>query len=164
MLPLQCLIDLQRNLLIIGTTGTTTPFLPESELPVSARLTGNSEESMEQQAIADAIEQSKREGGGGSGSGGTGSGGGGGGGGAGAGFSGASGSGTGTGTTTAGSAITAGGGPNTIQPFDHFTEQDVTDLMELGFQRGQVLTALRVCNGNKQQASSVLLSGGGGFS
>ncbi|KAH8236677.1 hypothetical protein KR026_008170 [Drosophila bipectinata] len=138
----QCLIDLQRNLLIIGTTGTTTPFLPESELPASARLTGNSEESMEQQAIEDAIEQSKREGGGG----------------------GAEDGASGSGTTTAGSAITAGGGPNTIQPFDRFTEQDVTDLMELGFQRGQVLTALRVCNGNKQLASSVLLSGGGGFS
>ncbi|XP_017065165.1 protein DDI1 homolog 2 [Drosophila eugracilis] len=116
----QCLIDLQRNLLIIGTTGTTTPFLPESELPVSARLTGNSEESMEQEAIANAIEQSKREGGGG-GSG-------------------------------------AGGGPNTIQPLDRFTEQDVTDLMALGYPRSDVLTVLRMCGGNKQAASSVLLN------
>ncbi|KRK06451.1 protein DDI1 homolog 2 [Drosophila yakuba] len=115
----QCLIDLQRNLLIIGTTGTTTPFLPESELPVSARLTGHSEESMEQEAIANAIEQSKREsGGGGSG---------------------------------------AGGGPNTINPQDRFTEQDVTDLMALGYPRSDVLTVLRLCGGNKQAASSVLL-------
>ncbi|XP_017056115.1 protein DDI1 homolog 2 [Drosophila ficusphila] len=112
----QCLIDLQRNLLIIGTTGTTTPFLPESELPVSARLTGNSEESMEQEAIANAIEQSKRESGG------------------------------------------AGGGPNTIQPLDQFTEQDVTDLMALGYPRSDVLTVLRLCGGNKQAASSVLLN------
>ncbi|XP_016999708.1 protein DDI1 homolog 2 isoform X2 [Drosophila takahashii] len=116
----QCLIDLQRNLLIIGTTGTTTPFLPESELPVSARLTGNSEESMEQEAIANAIEQSKRESGGG--------------------LSG------------------AGGGPNTIQPLDRFTEQDVTDLMALGYPRSDVLTVLRLCGGNKQAASSVLLN------
>nr|XP_016924192.1 protein DDI1 homolog 2 [Drosophila suzukii] len=116
----QCLIDLQRNLLIIGTTGTTTPFLPESELPVSARLTGNSEESMEQEAIANAIEQSKREGG--------------------------------------GSEMGAGGGPNTIQPLDRFTEQDVTDLMALGYPRSDVLTVLRLCGGNKQAASSVLLN------
>lgn len=132
--PSQCLIDLQRNLLIIGTTGTTTPFLPESELPVGARLTGNSEDSMEQQAIADAIEQSKREGGGG--------------------VSGSAGS---------------GGGPNTIQPLDRFTEQDVTDLMALGYPRSDVLTVLRMCGGNKQAASSVLLNrnaaaSGGGLS
>ncbi|XP_016962849.1 protein DDI1 homolog 2 [Drosophila biarmipes] len=117
----QCLIDLQRNLLIIGTTGTTTPFLPESELPVSARLTGNSEESMEQEAIANAIEQSKREGGG-------------------------------------SDFGAAGGGPNTIQPLDRFTEQDVTDLMALGYPRSDVLTVLRLCGGNKQAASSVLLN------
>ncbi|KAH8245107.1 hypothetical protein KR032_004840 [Drosophila birchii] len=130
----QCLIDLQRNLLIIGTTGTTTPFLPESELPAGARLTGNSDDSFEQQAIADAIEQSKREGGGGS----------------------------------AGSS-TSGSGPNTIQPLDRFTEQDVTDLMALGYPRSDVLTVLRMCGGNKQAASSVLLSrnaaaSGGGLS
>lgn len=111
----QCLIDLQRNLLIIGTTGTTTPFLPESELPVSARLTGNSEDSMEQEAISNAIEQSKRESGG------------------------------------------AGGGPNTISPQERFTEQDVTDLMALGYPRSDVLTVLRLCGGNKQAARSVLL-------
>ncbi|XP_030378236.1 protein DDI1 homolog 2 [Scaptodrosophila lebanonensis] len=62
----QCLIDLQRNLLIIGTTGTSTPFLPESELPACARLTGNADEA-EQNAIEQAIEQSRREGGGSSG-------------------------------------------------------------------------------------------------
>ncbi|KAH8286800.1 hypothetical protein KR018_011744 [Drosophila ironensis] len=138
----QCLIDLQRNLLIIGTTGTTTPFLPENELPASARLTGNSEESMEQEAIADAIEQSRREGGGG---------------GAGAGAG-------GTATTTAGSASIMGGGPNTIQPLDRFTEQDVSDLMELGYPRSDVITVLRLCGGNKQVASSVLLSRGSEFS
>lgn len=29
----QCMIDLKRNILVIGTTGTETPFLTESELP-----------------------------------------------------------------------------------------------------------------------------------
>uniref|UniRef100_UPI00358F99DD protein DDI1 homolog 2 isoform X2 n=1 Tax=Myxine glutinosa TaxID=7769 RepID=UPI00358F99DD len=34
----QCVIDLRRNLLVIGTTGTETRFLTESELPECARL------------------------------------------------------------------------------------------------------------------------------
>ncbi|XP_063766682.1 protein DDI1 homolog 2 isoform X1 [Eleginops maclovinus] len=34
----QCSIDLKRNLLLIGTTGTETHFLPEAELPECARL------------------------------------------------------------------------------------------------------------------------------
>merc|ERR1719427_2002880 len=34
----QCTIDLKKNVLVIGTTGTQTPFLPESELPPCARL------------------------------------------------------------------------------------------------------------------------------
>lgn len=62
---------MQRNVLRIGTTGTETKFLPESELPECARLTGNSEDDIkvlaesasdaEDRAIKDAIEQSKRE-------------------------------------------------------------------------------------------------------
>lgn len=66
---------MQRNVLRIGTTGTETKFLPESDLPECARLTGNSEDSFklpgasasdaEEQAIRNAIEQSKREAGGG---------------------------------------------------------------------------------------------------
>merc|ERR1711931_153632 len=34
----QCTIDLKKNCLVIGTTGTETPFLPETELPPCARL------------------------------------------------------------------------------------------------------------------------------
>ncbi|RDD39398.1 Protein DDI1-like protein 2 [Trichoplax sp. H2] len=34
----QCCIDLKENILKIGTTGTSTPFLPESELPDHAKL------------------------------------------------------------------------------------------------------------------------------
>ncbi|ALC49659.1 rngo [Drosophila busckii] len=124
----QCLIDLQRNLLIIGTTGTSTPFLPESELPPCARLTGNPEDA-EEQAITQAIEQSRREGGAASGS----------------------------------------GSGNVITPRDPFTEQDVSDLMAMGYTRIDVLTALRLSEGNKDVASTVLLSrntaaGGAGLS
>ena len=42
----QCSIDLKNNELIIGTTGTRTRFLPESELPECARLTGSPEEEV----------------------------------------------------------------------------------------------------------------------
>ncbi|XP_077116548.1 protein DDI1 homolog 2 [Ranitomeya variabilis] len=34
----QCSIDLEKNVLVIGTTGTRTSFLPEGELPECARL------------------------------------------------------------------------------------------------------------------------------
>lgn len=34
----QCSIDLEKNVLVIGTTGTRTSFLPEAELPECARL------------------------------------------------------------------------------------------------------------------------------
>lgn len=138
--------------MIIGTTGTTTPFLPESELPPCARLTGNPEEN-EQQAIAKAIEQSKREHGGVANT---------------------------TTTTTAASTSTSSQQPqqtagynlsniNTIQAVDRFTEQDVSDLMALGYPRSDVLTVLRLCNGDKAIASSMLVSrneaaGSGGFS
>jgi len=40
----QCTLDLKKNVLIIGTTGTETPFLSEGDLPPCARLSGHSEE------------------------------------------------------------------------------------------------------------------------
>lgn len=36
--PFQCCIDLKKNVLLIGTTGTETPFLDEADLPSCARL------------------------------------------------------------------------------------------------------------------------------
>lgn len=35
---MQCSIDLKKNVLRIGTTGTETPFLAEQDLPECARL------------------------------------------------------------------------------------------------------------------------------
>lgn len=72
----QCTIDLQHNVLRIGTTGTETKFLPENELPTHSRLTLSGEDSLkaaeeEMKATADAleaeelrkaIERSKKEG------------------------------------------------------------------------------------------------------
>lgn len=54
----QCTIDLQRNLLRIGTTGTETTFLPENELPTHSRLTltGADAEAAAMTATADQLE------------------------------------------------------------------------------------------------------------
>lgn len=70
---IQCVIDLKRNVLVIGTTGTETRFLSEAELPESARLTTNNPPSMKEHeealsalggedvGLAKAIEESVRE-------------------------------------------------------------------------------------------------------
>jgi DNA damage-inducible protein 1 len=62
----QCCIDLKQNLLLIGSTGTETHFLAESELPECARLSGRvdgeSASEMEDQQLADALSRSQSEG------------------------------------------------------------------------------------------------------
>lgn len=59
------MIDLKRNLLVIGTTGTETPFLSENELPDCARLSGPRSETesssaveMEDHELAKALQES----------------------------------------------------------------------------------------------------------
>ncbi|XP_018083793.1 protein DDI1 homolog 2-like isoform X2 [Xenopus laevis] len=50
----QCSIDLEKNVLVIGTTGTRTTFLPEGELPECARLAyGPGREEVPPEEIAD---------------------------------------------------------------------------------------------------------------
>merc|ERR1719347_1561868 len=49
----QCTLDLKKNVLIIGTTGTETPFLSEGDLPACARLSSRSED--------DALKESSKE-------------------------------------------------------------------------------------------------------
>lgn len=61
---MQCCIDLKSNILRIGTTGTETRFLSESELPECARLSGNPEEAVrqvEKMEMEKAMEDSRRE-------------------------------------------------------------------------------------------------------
>ncbi|KAK9888611.1 hypothetical protein WA026_000841 [Henosepilachna vigintioctopunctata] len=70
----QCCIDLRKNVLRIGTTGTETPFLSERELPECARLSSLSEEEVvsksrkeaEERAMREAIKNSKHSAGSGS--------------------------------------------------------------------------------------------------
>ena len=50
----KCSIDLKKNVLVIGTTGSQTTFLPEGELPECARLAyGAGREEMRPEEIAD---------------------------------------------------------------------------------------------------------------
>jgi len=59
----QCCIDLEHNVLRIGTTGTETPFLPENELPDCGRLTTSSEQNVtknEEKEIRKALDESKK--------------------------------------------------------------------------------------------------------
>ncbi|KAM4871426.1 protein DDI1 homolog 2 isoform 2-T2 [Thomomys bottae] len=63
----QCSIDLKKNVLVIGTTGSQTTFLPEGELPECARLAyGAGREDLRPEEIADrelaeAIQKSAEE-------------------------------------------------------------------------------------------------------
>ncbi|XP_003745507.1 protein DDI1 homolog 2 [Galendromus occidentalis] len=54
----ECVLDLKQNELIIGTTGTRTQFLPESELPAHARLDAVMDE---ESAMKAALENSKMD-------------------------------------------------------------------------------------------------------
>lgn len=58
----QCVIDLQHNELKIGTTGTTTNFLPENQLPVHARINADgSMDTSEDAQLAKAMQKSAEE-------------------------------------------------------------------------------------------------------
>lgn len=64
----QCSIDLKKNVLLIGTTGTETHFLPEAELPECARLAYGPEgredarpEEIADQELAEAIQRSVQD-------------------------------------------------------------------------------------------------------
>uniref|UniRef100_A0A4W5PN38 DNA-damage inducible protein 2 n=1 Tax=Hucho hucho TaxID=62062 RepID=A0A4W5PN38_9TELE len=64
----QCSIDLKKNTLLIGTTGTETRFLPESELPECARLAYGPEgredaqpDEIADRELAEALQRSVQE-------------------------------------------------------------------------------------------------------
>lgn len=127
----QCNIDLQKNVLRIGTTGTETTFLAENELPECARLSGPAvddeakalEESLkmaEQKSLQEAMEISEQHHAGPSSS-----------------------------SSAAGEVLSAG---------DKFTEQDVQDIVKLGFTRKQALDELRQFSGDKKMASASLFA------
>lgn len=59
----QCSIDLKKNVLVIGTTGSQTTFLPEGELPECARLAYGAvrPEEIADQELAEAIQRSAED-------------------------------------------------------------------------------------------------------
>ncbi|CAG4962173.1 unnamed protein product [Parnassius apollo] len=146
----QCNIDLKRNVLHIGTTGTETPFLPESELPECARLSGYSEDEIVNQSVRDheerqmkeALEKSKQA-------------------------DAARNQPSRPNTTSQSSSSTSQsinqrlgfGDPSlTILPTDSFGESDVEEIVALGFTREQAIVELRRFNGDKTQATVALFA------
>lgn len=112
----QCCINLKENHLFIGTTGIKTKFLSESDLPLYAKLTNNTEDQN--------MEMFEK--------------------------------------VVAGNKID-------IQPFtasrnrrvlatDNFNETDVIEIVDLGFNREQVIEKLRKFNGDKTYALDSLFS------
>lgn len=149
----QCNIDLKKNVLHIGTTGTETLFLSESDLPECARLSGFSEEEIvnqsvrdqEDKEIKDAIEKSKQD------------------------MDTSSGESSSISTPTSNvnsisassttSQIIGMRDPNeVILPADKFGESEVKELTTLGFTRQQVISELRRFNGDKTQATAALFA------
>merc|ERR1712123_392380 len=134
----QCTIDLRKNCLVIGTTGTETPFLPETELPPCAGLSSQVNEedvikasaketaALEDKQLAEAIARS------------------------------ASDSSMHTSESNSEKAGTSGTSSNTaaaaassdILPTDLFKEADVANMLAMGFPRAGCITELRKNGGD----------------
>ncbi|KAK7074376.1 cyanamide hydratase [Halocaridina rubra] len=149
----QMCIDLKHNKLMIGTTGTETPFLGESELPDCARLTPLNEEEArreseraakesDERALAEALAASAKES-----------------------------SSTNNSSepmeedTSQASPSTPSATPIPLSPpsdsitdRDSFTESDVQEIIQIGFKRPQAIEELRRQNGNKTQAIAALFA------
>ncbi|XP_064099141.1 protein DDI1 homolog 2-like isoform X2 [Macrobrachium nipponense] len=145
----QMCIDLKNNKLLIGTTGTETPFLSESELPDCARLTPLNEEEArreseraakesEDRALNEALAASARESAAANNSRSTSS---------------------GEGTSKQSSSPAAAALPaDSVTAQDNFTESDIQEIIQIGFTRVQAIEELRRQNGNKTQAMAALLA------
>ncbi|XP_042892400.1 protein DDI1 homolog 2-like isoform X4 [Penaeus japonicus] len=153
----QMCIDLKNNKLHIGTTGTATTFLSESELPDCARLTSLSEEEARRQsekaakesedrALAEALAASSKEGNSGGASGSS--------------ASGATEHATDQQQSTSSSSDmpVPAAVPEATAQQDNFSESDIQEIMQIGFTRPQAVEELRRQNGNKTQAIAALFA------
>lgn len=134
----QCCIDLKRNVLRIGTTGTETPFLAEGDLPNCAKLSSCNEE--EHPDLQKAIENSSKD---------TGK------------DKQTSDEEDDSSTSSASNVLSSGATAletTTILTQDPFTEVTVKELVALGFAREQVIDELRRFNGDKSQATAALFA------
>ncbi|XP_044017934.1 protein DDI1 homolog 2 isoform X1 [Aphidius gifuensis] len=124
----QCCIDLRKNVLTIGTTGTETTFLTEGELPECARLSGNNDtldDQDYQKVLEDSAKEAKKlrqqqEG------------------------------------ASSSTSDTSSNPDTTISPNDPFTESNVKAIETLGFSRIEVIAELRRFNGDSMQATAAL--------
>ncbi|KAH9414410.1 cyanamide hydratase [Dermatophagoides pteronyssinus] len=124
----QCSIDLKANVLRIGTTGTETPFLSESEIPKFARLNVN--EDIAQDDVQKAIQESLKES---------------------SPMSGVS------AQTPSTSGHQSRSGSNSSTGSRH-SEADIQELVSMGFKREQVIIELDAFNGDKNQAIAALFA------
>ncbi|EZA59573.1 hypothetical protein DMN91_010661 [Ooceraea biroi] len=128
----QCCIDLKKNVLKIGTTGTETSFLAEGDLPERARLSGNSDESLDDRDLQRALEDSSRDA--------------------------KKQRQQHDSSNNPGSSGSRPALETTVYPHDPFTEATVKELEALGFTRAQVIAELRRFNGDKTQATAALFA------
>ncbi|XP_068753466.1 protein DDI1 homolog 2-like [Montipora capricornis] len=130
----QCCIDLKNNVLHIGTTGTETPFLAESDLPVTDRLTFSDREEqmtqdkqlaeMEDRELAEAMLRSANSSSQGSSS---------------------------SFSSPSSSSASMSGAAN-------IPEASIQKIVDLGFTRDQAILELQRTNGNVDIASAALIA------
>ncbi|XP_037085916.1 protein DDI1 homolog 2-like [Pollicipes pollicipes] len=172
----QCVIDLKNNVLHIGTTSSSTPFLPESELPACARLSNRTEEEATADSVRDAedadLARALQES-------------------ASAASAAAAAGPSPTATAAAAAAAAASvaaqapaaaasaaararaaaassataapsgessGASLSVQPSDRFTERDVQMIINAGFLRSQAFEELRRCGGDSTKAVAALFA------
>merc|ERR1719445_2861092 len=145
----QCTIDLKKNCLVIGTTGTETPFLPETELPPCARLSSQVNEedvikasaketaALEDKQLAEAIARSASD--------------------SSMDTSESNSEKAGTSSNTAASAsgsVTS----SDILSLDTFKEEDVANMVAMGFPRAGCITELRNNGGDVNLAVAAMFA------
>lgn len=130
----QCCIDLKNNVLHIGTTGTETPFLTESELPVTDRLAFSDSEGeqmaqdkqlaeMEDKELAEAMAQSAND--------------------------------TAQASASSGMGlVSSSSGTGTT----YIPETSINRIVDLGFTRDQAVLELQRANGNVDVAAAALVA------
>lgn len=131
----QCCIDLKNNVLRIGTTGTETPFLAESELSVTDRLAfsdGEGEQmiqdkqlaEMEDRELAEAMAQSSKD----------------------------------TSQPPATSGLRTGSSSSSTSVTSSIPEASIQRIVDLGFSRDQAVLELQRTNGNVDAAATALVA------
>ncbi|XP_076757840.1 DNA damage inducible 1 homolog rngo isoform X1 [Xylocopa sonorina] len=138
----QCCIDLKKNVLTIGTTGTETPFLAEGELPEWLTISGYTDASMYdveddedkkgglrtlEDGSRDAKKQRRQQDDRGA-------------------------------HSSSATSSRLGAIESTVFPHDPFTEETVKEIESLGFGRMHVIAELRRFHGDKAQATDSLFT------